>query len=361
MPTVNLQKEETLLVEGPASLSLQNGDVSILGAPVSQELVVVRDGRQLPVEASSKSMLEIRLGLGSKYRIVHGSTIPTGWREASQVAAQCRGTTAIIGDVDSGKSTLCTLIANYVQSQGLSVSVIDGDIGQADIGPPTTISLSRVQKPIYSLQDLQAELSLFIGDTSPASTEEKLSRSMLKLRELSERQSDVTLVNTDGWVQGEDAVGYKLRLLTTLQPDLVLGLAVDGELDQLLEMKESTSLKLSRSSHAKSRSRDERKRARELGYRRFLQNARRVELKIGHVRIRRFNSNQRQLRLDANDLRGVIAGLLNEEEWLMSIGRIEAVENGRLVIRSKVESTPITVELGAVVLSDQYEEVGFDA
>lgn len=362
MPSIKLSNGRTLLLEGPASVRLEDGEGYILGAPLTREWAVVREDRQVPVEAPKETGLELRLGHGSNYRIVQESTIPTGWREASQIITQSPGTIVIFGDVDSGKSTLCTFLANECHNRGLKVGVVDGDVGQADIGPPTTVSTSRLGGPIFNLQDLSPETSLFMGDTSPSLVSEKLSRGLIRLKENAIEGSDVLLVNTDGWVQSDEALRYKSQLLGELQPDLVLGISSNGELAPLLEVQRVASLKLGRSPYARTRTREERKKAREYGYRRFLQNATRVELSLGKVELRRFNSQQRQLRLDHDeDLRGILAGLLDDEERLISIGRVERIGNGLLTLTTAPKESPRTVELGAVVLSRSFEEIGFEA
>lgn len=361
MPSIRLQTGRTLLLEGPASVRLEDGEGSVLRAPLSKDWAIVREDRQVPIETSTGAELEVILGQGAKYKIVPESTIPTSWREASQIARQSLGTVVILGDVDSGKSTLCTFLANECFRHGLRVSVIDGDIGQADIGPPTTVSLATVRSHIFSLQDLAPEVSFFVGDTSPSSVSEKLSHSLVWLKKSATGAADVLLINTDGWVRGDDAIRYKTQLLSDIRPDLVLGISSNGELDPLLELQESAALELNRSPYARTRSKEERKKAREFGYKRFLQDAKRLELKLRDVKLRRFDSHQKQLRLDRNeDLRGVLAGLLDGEEKLLSIGRVEGVRNGLITVKTALEESPRILELGAVVLSPSNEEIGYE-
>ncbi len=314
----------------------------------------------MPVETSTGAELETRLGFAARYKIIEDSTIPTVWREASQIIEQSRGTIVIIGDVDSGKSTLCTLLANKCHRDGFRVGVIDGDVGQADIGPPTTISAAMVGNAIFNLQELSSLASRFMGHTSPSLIPDKLNRGLVHLKKKLER-SDVLLVNTDGWVQGDDALKFKAQLLRELEPQVVLGISSNGELDNLLDLQECTVLKLNRSIYARTRSREERKRTREFGYKRFLRNAKRVDLKLKDVKLRRSDSYQRQLRLDTNvDLRGVLAGLLDEKEDLISIGRVQRVGNGQITLTAAMGEFPAIVELGAVVLSSTFEETGLD-
>jgi len=266
----------------------------------------------------------------------------------------------VLGDVDVGKSTLSTYLANKCFDQGIRTSIIDGDVGQADIGPPTTISSSTVSNHILSLQDLKPERSYFIGDTSPSSVPAKLVQSITHLKDEIATQSDVTTVNTDGWVRGEEAASYKLQLLNSLQPNLVLGLSSNSELDPILEQSQYTTLRLEASPFARTRTREERKRTREEGYRRFLQNPKHLDLNLNTIKLRTFNK-PRQQRIDqASTHRGTLAGLLDEKEMLLAIGRIVRIRNSTVRVTTTTETRPRTVELGAVMLSSRFEEVGYE-
>jgi len=270
------------------------------------------------------------------------------------------GVVVILGDVDSGKSTLSTFLGNEFFRHGGTVSVIDGDVGQADIGPPTTISTSRLRQHVFGLQYLSPDISLFVGDTSPSVVGEKVLSGLLRLRDLAKEESELVIVNTDGWVRGEDALRYKNRLLEVIRPDLVLGIDLEVETDRLLDNHDCTVLRLARSSYARVRSRLERKRARESGYKRFLRNARRVSLSLREVKLRRFNSHYQMKIQGQENLRGVIAGLLDDQDHLQSISRVERFRNDSVVLWTVLNGAPNTIELGSVVLSPRYNELGYD-
>ena len=266
----------------------------------------------------------------------------------------------ILGDVDAGKSTLCTYLANTCHDRRGRTSIIDGDVGQADIGPPTTISSSTVSKHIFSLQDLRPERSYFIGDTSPSSVPDKLVQSIVRLKDELSTGSEITILNTDGWVREDEAVRHKLQLLNSLRPNLVLGLSLDHELDHILEFRQCPTLQFEASSFARTRTREERKKAREEGYRRFLQNPRHIDLRLNTVKLRMFNAPKQQ-RIDQESThRGSVAGLLSEKGMLLSIGRIVRIGNGVVRIATAAEQMPRTIELGAVILSSRFEEIGYE-
>jgi polynucleotide 5'-hydroxyl-kinase GRC3/NOL9 len=305
-------------------------------------------------------MLQVRIGAQGVSRQVNGSTIPPSWRDAAEVLRHSRGLAVILGDVDAGKSTLCTYLANTCLDHRVQTSIIDGDVGQADIGPPTTTSSSTVSKHIFTLQELRLETSYFIGDTSPASVPDKLVKSIARLKNELPTGSEITILNTDGWVREDEAVEHKLQLLNSLQPDLVLGLSLDHELDQILELQQCPTLRLEASSFARTRTREERKKAREEGYRRFLQNPKHLNLRLNAIKLRRFNAPRRQ-RIDRDSTyKGTLTGLLDEKGVLLSIGRIVRIGNGIASITTAAEEMPRTVELGAVILSSRFDEIGYE-
>ncbi len=305
-------------------------------------------------------MFQVRIGVAGSYRQVNGSTIPPSWRDAADVLVRTRGLAVILGDVDSGKSTLSTFLANTCIDHRVQTSVIDGDVGQADIGPPTTTSSSTVNKHIVNLQELRPERSYFVGDTSPSSIPDKLVQSITHLKDKIPTRSEITILNTDGWVREDEAVEHKLKLLDRLRPDLVLALGLDHELDHILELQKRPTLRLESSSFARRRTREERKKAREEGYRRFLKNPIRLDLRLNTIKLRMFNAPKQQ-RLDQTSMhKGTLVGILDETGELLSIGRIERIGNGIIRITTKAEETPRTVEIGAVILSSRSEEIRYE-
>ncbi|MDI6827561.1 MAG: Clp1/GlmU family protein [Armatimonadota bacterium] len=89
--------------------------------------------------------------------------VPEEWLPHIEEMLQSPGVTVIIGGVDVGKTTFATLIANHALEAGISVAVVDGDMGQSEIGPPATIGLGLVESPIQLLGDLPPK-ALFLLD-----------------------------------------------------------------------------------------------------------------------------------------------------------------------------------------------------
>src|SRR5467141_1009117 len=357
---LDLEQGHTLLLKGSASIRAKKGDVQCFAAPIqSDEWAISEEPRQEPIYATDNAVLEVRRGPGSSWTIVPESTVPPAWSEAADVVKRQRGICVVIGEVDSGKSSLCTFLANKCLENGERVGVVDADVGQADIGPPTTISSSVVKAPIIGLHKVTADLSFFIGDTSPSSVPDKVVNLATRLKKSIASSADIVLVNTDGWLAEFNAVRHKRLLLDAIQPDLVLGIGRSDEIiDPLLTRVKIASLRLPSSSFARARSKEERKKSREAGYRRLLQGS--PKLGIGQeTRVRMFDRPEQTLFPDNRRFRGFVAGLLNDDEELLSIGRVNRIDGRRVLVETRTDETPAILEIGNIALSSKYEEVGY--
>ena len=359
LPAFKLPPGRTLIIDGPAAIRLIDGEASCFGGLlVRNRWVLVKGERRVPIESSTGASLEVKTGEGSVTKEIQGSTIPGSWIEAGQIVRQAQGTTVVLGDVDSGKSSLSTYLANVCHSNNMTVTVIDADIGQADIGPPTTVSGASLTDIVYSLQDLTPEACFFIGDTSPGVVPEKVSRGSIMVRSHLP-ESEVLIVNTDGWIDGSEGFSYKLQLLEKLRPDIVLGLGNDAKLDPILDAQNHTVLKLGQSEYSRPRSREERKRAREAGYKKFLEGSKRRELRLDELSVRPFNHPGPVDISTVRPFRGILTGLIGSDEMLLGVSRLLSVRGRKMSLETKVQDIPSVVELGAVRLSPEYEESGY--
>lgn len=267
---------KTLLVDGPASVSIISGKVEILGALMKAgERVVIREGKRAPIEAKRKVSLNLMLGEGASYNEFEGSTIPASWKTAvKEILGSSRKllTVMVIGEVDSGKSSFCTYLANMALRKGLGVAVIDGDIGQSDVGPPSTIGYCELTGPIKDLFDVDVKDAYFVGSTSPGRVVERVVKGLTTLRDrFLKKNAGLLIINTDGWIQGEDAARYKRRLIQVLEPNVVVGIQRERELTHIFKDLKGTKLLVVDSPLAvRRRNREKRRTLRELSYKKHL-------------------------------------------------------------------------------------------
>lgn len=360
LPTRVLPQGHSILIEGPCKLKVVGGIVESLGAEIPlRTWITISSPRQSSFFAVETALIDVEPRIGGAFREIAETTIPSSWNEASQIAQQSSTLTVIVGNVDSGKSTLCTFLANQLSKQHLRVAIIDADVGQTDIGPPASVSSAQLQHQILGLQDLEPGHSYFIGDTSPSSVPAKLIKNVTRLRDNASRYADKILVNTDGWVLDELAIDYKLQLLNRLQPDLLLGLSDSNELDPLLDRARVASLRLDRSRYAKTRTKADRKKAREEGYKRFLTGSRILKIDLEQVEVRTFEDPTQTVFMNTLDFRGFLAGLLDKNDELMAIGRLREVGKRQVLVETLLRDRSPILEVGAVQLSAEYEEIGY--
>lgn len=229
------------MVKGPAKVFVK-GACHVLGRNVSGQTVKVRAGKALPFEPTGMCRLQARLGRGGRIWWADPRQAGTSmWRcLVDQVFAliavnKKTFTVMLVGDTDTGKSTLAIYLANMAIRRGLVPSVIDGDIGQGDLAPPTAIGAAVLSKQVVDLRDVYVDnnnntnLFEFIGSISPAGFECLIAKKLRSMLDRTSPLADICIVNTDGYVR-DGGVEYKKTIAEEIQPDLVICLDDDDDL-----------------------------------------------------------------------------------------------------------------------------------
>lgn len=283
-----VEKGKVLLVSGPASVITLEGKVTLFGAnPSLGSKVIVRKKRMMPFEAEEDSILDVTLGAEAQVEEVIGSTIPNCWKKVTEeiLSSPKLCTTIVLGGIDCGKTSFCTFLANKALKIGLKPAIIDADLGQSDVGSPTTVGLSLISKPVTDLFTLEPDTLFFAGLTSPSGVTERLIAGIMALKgRATEMGTGVVIINTDGWVEGDDAKNYKTALIKETLPEAVIGIQQGGEVEHILAHAEMEGFKVFRLASPlcmKKRDREERKELREQGYRKFFEGATLRSLPMG--------------------------------------------------------------------------------
>jgi polynucleotide 5'-hydroxyl-kinase GRC3/NOL9 len=285
-----VEKGKTLLIDGPASVTVTSGKVEAFGFTLSNNRVVIRDGKRLPFAVEETAVFSVSLGENAAAEEVDGYTIPPSWTKAYEdlrdsQAAQI--TAIVLGGIDSGKTSFCTYLTNRLLRQKRQVAILDGDLGQSDIGPPCTVAYAFVSKPVTDLFGLRGKNAFFIGATSPNGNADKVIEGMTALRqEILDANSGTVIVNTDGWIEGQDAVGYKVRLVQALAPDMIFYIQQKDEMAPIMAALESyKGVMVDCPATIRQRTREKRRDLRELGYIKYLKNSKVQSLPLNWLRI----------------------------------------------------------------------------
>ncbi len=158
---------------------------------------------------------------------------PAAWQQL--LARRRRGTILVLGAADTGKTTFASWLATESARAGEAVAWLDGDMGQATLGPPTAMTVALLDglgRPIP-----QRRASFFVGATSPRGHMLPTLVGVLRLREEALRMgAGMVVTDTTGFVDpfhgGVELKHWKVELL---QPSLVVAFARSSELDPIVD------------------------------------------------------------------------------------------------------------------------------
>lgn len=285
-----IRKGKTLLVDGPASVELMSGKAEVLGATFKKgDKIVIRDGKRVPFEVKKDTSFNLMVVDNAALEEIDGSTVPVSWETASEEIVSMRkpNTVMVMGEVDSGKTSFCVYLVNKALKRKLKVAVIDGDLGQSDIGPPSTIGFCHIRSLVRDLFELEAENAYFVGVTSPSSVISKVIDKLTSLKNtVLGTDVDFLILNTDGWVDGEDAIKYKTELTRRVAPDVVVGIQRENELAPILSaLKDTKTIAVNSPLVIRKRDREKRKILRQLSYKKYLKGAKVQSFPLNWIRV----------------------------------------------------------------------------
>lgn len=350
-------------MDGPAFVLVASGEVEAFGYTVKNtDRIVIREGKRLPFVVKEKASFEVRLGENAKTTVSDGNTIPTSWSTAFEVLRNMQKKPVIamiVGGADSGKSSLCTYLINKLINEKQAVAIVDGDVGQSDVGPPCTVAYTCVAKPVTDLFALKAENTFFVGFTSPSENITKTIEGVASLEaEVLKEKVDFVVVNTDGWVLGEDAVEYKLQLTKKILPDIVLGVQQNKEITPLLAKLENFKVLILDSAGAvRERTREKRRNLRELGYMKYLTDAKVKTWPLSRLTIE--NGILCLSQKPEYKQKGLLLGLHDAQMRFLGIGVLQGIDWKRRSIKilTGVTANPVYVAVGRVRLDEKLREI----
>src|SRR4030067_3879224 len=92
---------------------------------------------------------------------------PKEWFEVLDVLEKEKGMAILLGATDTGKSTLAKFLIFNLCKRGLKVALVDADIGQSFLGPPSTIGFAVFKSdPDWEIVLSSPEIFL-LGSTTP--------------------------------------------------------------------------------------------------------------------------------------------------------------------------------------------------
>ena len=355
-----VESNRTLLVDGPASVKVVSGKAEVFSYPVKKDKkVVVREGKRLPFFVVEKAVFEISLGANAVMEETAGNTIPSSWSrplERILKAPKKPVVILVLGKIDSGKSSYCTYLVNNLVDGKCRVAVLDGDLGQSDIGSSGTVNYAFTFKQIAEIYELKPENGFFVGVTSPMMAIGRTVEGLAAMKaEILQKPVDFVVVNTDGWVEGNIAVRYKTLLVTELKPDLIVGVQAANELYELVAQLAQPVVIVEVSSSLNQRSAEERKSLREMTYAKYLKDAKIQSYPKSQLVIEPRDALSR----DQAPEKGSLVGLYGSGSRFLGIGVLREINQVRkaLKVETAVFTKPMRIVIGKVCLDEKFREI----
>ncbi|MHC4336498.1 MAG: Clp1/GlmU family protein [Planctomycetota bacterium] len=154
-----------------------------------------------------------------------------------------KGICLVLGAADTGKTSLVQTLAKRAASSQ-PVAVVDADIGQSHIGPPTTVGWALVDNPESSLSQLAASGISFVGDVTPIGHLLQLTAAIAQSVRQATKTAELIIIDTPGLVSGGAATALWCTVQRILQPELILAVQRSDELSDILSGLGSLDFKL---------------------------------------------------------------------------------------------------------------------
>jgi len=273
-------------------------------------------------------------------------TAPKEWYDLLDVLKEEKGIAILLGATDTGKSTLAQFLIFNLCQRGLKVALVDADIGQSFLGPPTTIGLSVFKSdPDWQLILSPPEI-FFVGSITPEGHFPIHLRGVKRMVDKAPSyRAEVILVDTTGFVLGEKGIELKRRKIELISPNFILALQKSDELEPILEHYKANPLprilRLSLSKQVRPRSMEERRIYRTDKFQEYFKHSVVQELAVEGFQMEGevVDPNGETLPLDwALKINGLLIGLKDSNDETLALGLIKNYFEEKKIVRV---STPL--------------------
>jgi polynucleotide 5'-hydroxyl-kinase GRC3/NOL9 len=255
---------------------------------------------------------------------------PEQWYALLDVLEKEGGVAIILGATDTGKSTLAKFLIFNLCQRGLKVALVDADIGQSFLGPPSTIGFSIFKSdPTWQLILSPPEI-FFVGSITP---EGHFPVHLQGVKKMVDRaislQPDLILVDTTGFVLGEAGKELKRRKIDLISPQFLLALQKSDEIEPVLKLyKENPLCKIHRlplSEKIRPRSLEERQTYRTNKFRDYFKHSLVQELAVEEIQMEGevLDPNGESIPLEWSlRINGLLIGLKDRNDETLALGVI---------------------------------------
>lgn len=229
----------------------------------------------------------------------------------------------VLGGVDVGKTVLIENIAEFL-SESTDLGIVDLDMGQSNIGPPTTVGWGKVKNGFANWDSVEMRDIYFVGTTSPMKNLLPLISGAQFILGKARASSKKILVDTEGLVIGVIGRILKWNLINVIQPNVLIVFERGNELDHIVEFYKNTKafkiFKIPVPDESREKSTTTRYNYRKRQFSRYFQNAKAFNISTKQFSLRFYNG----IPIDTIPaLKNYIISLRNFYEEDVALGIIE--------------------------------------
>ena len=160
--------------------------------------------------------------------------IPSPWEEVD--LSEISGTLMLVGSSDVGKSTFSRYLFKRLCTIYPRVAYLDGDPGQATLGPPSTMTLAMTDNGDDTFPPRGRRWRTFVGSVSPVGNMLAVLTCAARLLEAARKAgAQVVIYDTTGLVEpARGGIHLKLAKIDLLRPKVLFALQRDQELQTLV-------------------------------------------------------------------------------------------------------------------------------
>lgn len=263
---------------------------------------------------------------------------PQDWREALEEIIGDGRISVVLGAPDTGKSTFVLFLAQEALARGKKVGIVDADMGQSDIGPPSTIGLGFAEKNLGSLSESSLEGLYFVGSFSP---ERNLLPAVVGTKKMVDQGlalgAQILIVDTTGLVRNEIGRILKESKIELIDPQQLILLQRKREIEHLAlpfyERKDIKIHRLSVPSRVKRRSPEARRKYRQERLEAYFEKNSSFALPLEESLLGRSFST---FSLAKESFVNLLVGLEDEKGEMLALGVIKNIDfaEGKIVLLS---------------------------
>ncbi len=276
-----------------------------------------------------------------------GIIIPESWKRLQKITEGWGGVFMVIGGVSSGKSTFVRFLASSFLKKDKRIAIIDADIGQSWIGPPTTVSAVILSGKRREVNLMRPDLMEFVGFLSPSMDTPSYLRAVQKIFDSVKKENPfATIVDTTGLIAGNEGLNLKLKKAEILSPTIIIAFRKDGEIEHIvnaLTEKKFNVYVVNSPGETKERSMNQRREYREEIFRRYFE-----EGKV--IRVKNYGEN-----FEKNSL----VGIINAQKDTLGLGIVIEKEGDEILLFTPLEEIkePIFLKKSPIKISMEGKEI----